>query len=489
MFIFDLAYYFERNQEAIEGIQSQGGQGNPALRKEVTSWINNPDNARQVSLFLRALTEFNISPDRQAPWKDAAREWRLPYWDWALKQPYINDLGVPRIFTEDRVDILDFADNSPATMENIENPLARFSNPTGVAMGDFALTEEPWSKAITTSRHGIDPTDTTASWAGGVNNWKKANEAMQAGNGRTSIPDQIYRLCHEPELPPSTATDFMSLAAIHNGIYGYVGDKDTGGLVGQMGDPPVAAFDPIFWFHHCNVDHLAATFQTLHSDMLDWKGNLRYSYDDLEAPRQRRASAMFHSFTARALGRPRTGSHNNLLFLRSRINEKYGTENDYTINVIYDRYALDGAPYHIHFSLGIPPPDADAFWRADNYIGSIYTFSSNLEPSGVLSTAQIPLTSAILQAAKYPNKSGLHTMEPGEVEPYLESNLTWRATAAVQVTLVDNLPKTKIFAMKRRVQYPDGDSELSSYSDHTAIWRATSGNPGGAVMADAQSIT
>jgi hypothetical protein len=65
-----------------------------------------------------------------------------------LKQPYINNLGVPRIFTEDRVDILDFADNSPATMENIENPLARFSNPAGVAMGDpsmgdFALTEKP----------------------------------------------------------------------------------------------------------------------------------------------------------------------------------------------------------------------------------------------------------------------------------------------------------------------------------------------------------
>jgi hypothetical protein len=83
----------------------------------------------------------------------------------------------------------------------------------------------------------------------------------------------------------------------------------------------------------------------------DWKGNLRYSYDDLEAPRPRRASAMFHSFTAGVLRRPRTDAHDNLLFLRRRINEKYGTvrkeirnsphiqgkENDYTINVIYDR--------------------------------------------------------------------------------------------------------------------------------------------------------
>jgi tyrosinase len=48
---------------AIEGIQLLGGQESPPLRKEVTSWINNPDNARQVSLFLRALTEFqHLSP-------------------------------------------------------------------------------------------------------------------------------------------------------------------------------------------------------------------------------------------------------------------------------------------------------------------------------------------------------------------------------------------------------------------------------------------
>jgi hypothetical protein len=86
---------------------------------------------------------------------------------------------------------------------------------------------QQWSKAIATSRRGIDPTDTTASWAGGVNNWKKANEAMQAGN---AIPDQIYRLfatnlsswesfASTKSQPPSTSIDFMSLEAIHNAIH------------------------------------------------------------------------------------------------------------------------------------------------------------------------------------------------------------------------------------------------------------------------------
>lgn len=90
----------------------------------------------------------NVPNDSQKPWEDAAREWRLPYWDWALTQPYINDLGVPEVFTKDRIDVVDFAGNTPPTMENIANPLAKFSNPTGTAMGDqsmgdFALTGEP----------------------------------------------------------------------------------------------------------------------------------------------------------------------------------------------------------------------------------------------------------------------------------------------------------------------------------------------------------
>lgn len=85
----------------------------------------------------------------------------------------------------------------------------------------------------------------------------------------------------------------------------------------------------------------------------DWKANLRYTYDDLEAPHPPRAFAAFHSLAARTIGRPRTGADNrpDLSLIRRRINEKYGTvqrqimnspdilgkENDYVINIIYDR--------------------------------------------------------------------------------------------------------------------------------------------------------
>jgi hypothetical protein len=92
----------------------------------------------------------------------------------------------------------------------------------------------------------------------------------------------------------------------------------------------------------------------------DFKANLKYSYDDLEPPHTRRSfGAAFHpmsalrSLAARAIGHPQTGPHVDLAQLRRSINEKYGAvrreiresphlrgrENDYVIDVIYDRQA------------------------------------------------------------------------------------------------------------------------------------------------------
>jgi hypothetical protein len=47
----------------IQGIPLSAGFTHPPARKEVTAWINDSNNARQVSLFMRAFTEFQqLSP-------------------------------------------------------------------------------------------------------------------------------------------------------------------------------------------------------------------------------------------------------------------------------------------------------------------------------------------------------------------------------------------------------------------------------------------
>lgn len=47
-----------------------------------------------------------------------------------------------------------------------------------------------------------------------------------------------------------------NLESIHNLVHVLVG--------GDMADVPSAAFDPIFWLHHCNVDRLMAMYQASH---------------------------------------------------------------------------------------------------------------------------------------------------------------------------------------------------------------------------------
>jgi tyrosinase len=97
------------------------------------------------------------------------------------------------------------------------------------------------------------------------------------------------------------------------------------------------------------------------------------------------------------------------------------------------------------------------FASADSYIGSIYTFSSSLEETGmtaachncleqkkegVLSTGQIPITNVILACAKDPSRPDLGSMDPEEVESYLEKNLSWRAVSAIEVSCMTSMGRT-----------------------------------------------
>jgi tyrosinase len=59
---------------------------------------------------------------------------------------------------------------------------------------------------------------------------------------------------------PFTFTGFSNaLEAVHGKIHVYVGQ--------DMAEFATAAYDPIFWLHHCNVDRLFALYQSTHPDV------------------------------------------------------------------------------------------------------------------------------------------------------------------------------------------------------------------------------
>jgi tyrosinase len=80
-----------------------------------------------------------IPIDQKAPWQLAASQWRLPYWDWAAPQPYINDYGVPELLTMETISIV--LPDSNLKKVPYANPLWKFSNPSGATMGDPSMND------------------------------------------------------------------------------------------------------------------------------------------------------------------------------------------------------------------------------------------------------------------------------------------------------------------------------------------------------------
>src|SRR5215469_1217 len=75
-----------------------------------------------------------IPSSEQADWAAAAQNWRLPYWDWAASY---NTASLPVLLTSETITIRKPGNKSAS----VPNPLARFSNPNGLAMGDSKMKD------------------------------------------------------------------------------------------------------------------------------------------------------------------------------------------------------------------------------------------------------------------------------------------------------------------------------------------------------------
>jgi tyrosinase len=96
--------------------------------------------------------------------------------------------------------------------------------------------------------------------------------ALQQGGNR--VPTRTVREAGAPGAPPlpsvqevkavlalSDFVDFsFQLEQLHNRVHGWVG--------GHMGQIAYAAFDPIFWAHHCMIDRLWRIWQLRHPGAL-----------------------------------------------------------------------------------------------------------------------------------------------------------------------------------------------------------------------------
>ncbi|KAJ7288750.1 tyrosinase [Mycena rebaudengoi] len=201
-----------------------------------------------VSLFEQALQRAAIQIAAtytvdQARFKQAALTLRQPYWDWAQ-----NSVPPPEVISLDKVSII--APNGKKTQ--INNPLRRYTfHPIDPSF------PEPYSGWKTTLRFP-DTTDPDA-----TDDVQQLTSTLRSAQRQlTSKTFNLLTRVHtwpafSNHTPGDGGSTSNSLEAIHDSVH-----VDVGGN-GQMSDPSVAAFDPIFFLHHCNVDRLLSLWSAL----------------------------------------------------------------------------------------------------------------------------------------------------------------------------------------------------------------------------------
>ncbi|CAG8437097.1 2127_t:CDS:2 [Scutellospora calospora] len=223
-------------------------------------------------------------PDNEKEkYTEAAKQLRHPYFDWGNEKAIE---GLPEIFLTPEIEI-----NTPKGKEKVKNPLKSFTLPVDVAYppgkGESPtdkpnynvpnLTYNPFTPAgYPTIRHP------NANYED-QNNFIKSNMSVHVP---TVFRPGLYQMFHISDYlrfshhgvkpggeqignifsghPPPSAVGighFASLEIVHDDFH-----LATGGLGGHMAYIDLASFDPLFFFHHVNVDRLFALWQEVFPD-------------------------------------------------------------------------------------------------------------------------------------------------------------------------------------------------------------------------------
>lgn len=468
----------------------------------------------------------------------AANQMRWPYWDWAAKPP-AGRPHLPKIVTDYEVTV-----NGPKGKTTFVNPLFRydFKDSSGMYYSPFTTWQRTYRYPSTN----------------GVNAASDTQSAINAFNNiRQSLTDQIYQLftnCHDylhfsnDDAGSSSAGCSLSLESIHNTIHSTAGGKAGSVSAGHMFYLPTAAFDPLFWLHHCNVDRIFAMWQTLNpnnygatqtaphstwtiaqgssqgpnspltpfykntngqfwttNDVKNWASTFKYTYPEFSNSDGSKASITnYINGLYGPNGNKVAGSSKRDALLDDLVGKAVegledalpgnplaaanGTLFQYFANVQSPRYALGGS-YVIYVFNGNPTSEDPTSWVFDqNLIGPIGVVAQDgMEGSNLITSNQIPLTRTLQGLV---DGGALSAMTEAIIAPFLTKNLQWR----IQGPKGDSIdPGTvegfvvSIFAST--ATQPSSTSELPEFSEFIPLLDVTKGQSGGANQTLAQYVS
>jgi tyrosinase len=185
----------------------------------------------------------------------AAQVWRLPYWDWALFP------AVPTEIASPTVNII----SAQGTLVSVRNPLHHYGFQNMPEPSFTGFNRPNYAGWPTTLRQPNSPLSRNA-----VSQPDVVNEMIASDDElMTKVLDLFPTTLPTPDpwgqfsnhswaSIPGHQGHITSLEEIHDRIHGYIGGP------GHMGNTGFSAFDPIFWFHHANIDRLCALWQAVY---------------------------------------------------------------------------------------------------------------------------------------------------------------------------------------------------------------------------------
>ncbi|KAK4110354.1 Di-copper centre-containing protein [Canariomyces notabilis] len=207
---------------------------------------------------------------------EKARGFRLPYWDWGVKSGKNAQEGrFPlAIFGEKNIRI-----TIDPKQHEIRNPLAAFYRFEIPGSQEIAarMNLDPFKSEEFTLRYPGPPPKLASQNSevqraldniGPIGSQISGLFAVKANRGESELtPELDFNVFATNKMVGSGAAHYPSLESLHDTIHIIVGSG------GHMNIQAYAAFDPIFWLHHCNVDRLLAIYQALYPKnwIKEWK--------------------------------------------------------------------------------------------------------------------------------------------------------------------------------------------------------------------------
>ncbi|PQE32183.1 di-copper centre-containing protein [Rutstroemia sp. NJR-2017a WRK4] len=376
-------------------------------------------------------------------YRAASLKLRIPYWDWAMN-PTSGGI-LPSVYSNPTVAVT-FPNGTQAT---VPNPLASYKfHP--LVPADLQNTT-PFSSWDRTLRW---PTSYDRAATSQNDQAELQLEANQP-NFRTQLMTLFsnYQRYNTFSNEGSGSAGFGNLESIHDTVHVVTGGFN---FAGHMTSVPVAAFDPIFWGHHANIDRMLALWQAIYPDTYvdptaqrggtftiasgstqtksspltpfhkDTKGTfftssdvrdtntLGYSYPELiNKPSNDTLKATIAALYAGSspFGNQKRQAANNTL------------ARDYLVKVELPWTAINGT-YSVGVFLG-KTEAAPADWAKDpKYVGMHATLGNRLDTAvDIVATSNVHLTDALL---KKHSEGALANLEEDTIVSYLTENLEWR---------------------------------------------------------------